>query len=584
MLNKIISAVMTFVISITGIAYNSFNGIVDSLSEMIFGIPYSAEAIKADFFNDMTMDDIETDDEKVGYINNKIAVFINHKTSFGDKLAFFNACGGRLVGWSTPVDLYVLEYNEMSFDAITAKCDRLTLNNAVELAIPVTAFKYSPDATPSDDFGYYNISSEWDEKNPEGRNWWLEAIDARQAWDYSDYYSKINIGVIDAGFDLSHPDLAGKISFPSARLANRNYQDNHGCHVAGIIGASHNGTGIAGICDNSELICVDWLPDLLQFWISDLAIYFGFSSVVEAGAKVVNLSIGSSSSKASNDSPFVEKEITSRVYSYMMSSLLAKGYDFIAVQSAGNGDEMGYPINAENNGLFTCINENNVFTGLYNYSADDILDRIIIVSCAENRGNDKYYQAFYSNVGSNVSIAAPGDDVYSCSFDGDYEYMSGTSMSAPVVTGVASLVWSVNPDFTGAQVKEIICTSTDSVAELNYRYPYVYEDLELMDYPMVNAKLAVEEAIRRTDSSIGTVEGCVIGDAAEIEFDGVSHTIYSDGTYSFVTPEHSGEAVFFDKNGERLGSIYLTVEAGETTLADNFVVGDYNPATPSDIF
>ncbi len=570
MLNRIVSVIMSLVISVTGIVYSSFNGMIDSLSEMIFGIPYSAEAIKADFFDGICEDDIETVDGENGYINNKIAVFISNKTSFKEKLAFFNACGGRLVGWSTPADLYVIEYNMMSYDAIASKCERLLLNDAVELAIPVTVSKYVPDATPSDDFNYSDVSKEWDEIHPDGRNWWLEAINARHAWDYTDYLSKINIGIIDAGYDLDHPDLEGKIRFPSEKLAGRNYQDYHGCHVAGIIGAKHNGVGIAGICDNSELICVDWLPDLFQLWISDLAIYFGFSSVVEAGAKVVNLSVGSSGSKVSNDSTLFEKLITPRAYSYMMCSLLSKGYDFVAVQSAGNGDEMGNPINAENNGLFTCINKDNIFTGTYDYSADDILDRIIVVASAENRGNGEYVQSFYSNVGSTVSIAAPGEDVYSCSTDGDYEYLSGTSMAAPVVTGVASLVWSVNPDFTGLEVKEIVCTSTKSVARVNTGVPYIYDDLEIMDYPMVNAKLAVEEAIRRTDPSTGTVVGTIGDNASEVVFNGVSYSVYSDRTYSFVAPAGSGKAEFYDENGVMIGSIDLTVEAGKTTEAEFF--------------
>lgn len=584
MLNRIISAIMSLVISLTGIAYSSFNGMVDSVSEMIFGIPYSAEAIKADFFSSITENDLETDDGENGYINNKIIVFINDKTSFGDKLAFFNACGGKLVGWNTPADLYVIEYGKMSYDAITAKCDRFLLNDAVELAMPVTAFKYAPDATPSDDFDYSDVSKEWDEISPDGRNWWLEAIDARQAWDYSDYFSKINIGVVDAGFDLEHPDLEGKIRFPSKKHASRNYQDSHGCHVAGIIGASHNGIGIAGICDNSELVCVDWLPDLLQFWITDLSVYFGFASVVEAGAKVVNFSLGSSASKSENDSSLYEKIVTPRAYSYMMSSLLGKGYDFVVVQSAGNGDENGNPINAEHNGTFSCINKNNVFTGSYGYSADDILNRIIIVSAIENKGYGEYVQSVYSNVGSTVSIAAPGDDIYSCSTFGEYEYMSGTSMAAPVVTGVTSLVWSVNPDFTGPEVKEIVCTATDSVAKINNRVPSIYEDLEFMEYSVVNAKLAVEEAIRRSDSTVGSVVGEADTQAAEIVFDSVSHTIYSDGTYSFVTSAKSGKADFFDKNGKKLGSINLTVETGKTTEAEYFSVGNYPPATPSDAF
>lgn len=584
MINKIIALIMSYVISITGFMYSSFNSIIDSVSELVFGLPYSAEAIKEDFLSSITESDINKIDSENGYINNKIAVFINPETSFKEKLSFFYASGGTLVGWSTPADLYVLEYGKMQYDAITGRCEKLMSNEAVELAIPVTATKYTPDRTPSDDFGYIDIYSEWDELEPDGRNWWLEAIDARQAWDYSDYFSKINIGIVDAGYDLYHPDLESKIKFPSQKLANRNRQDSHGCHVAGIIGANHNGIGIAGICDNSNLICVDWAPDLLQFWITDLEIYFGISNVIKAGAKVVNLSLGSSASKSSNDSTLIEKLITPAAYSYMMGSLLAKGYDFIAVQSAGNGDMNGNPIDAKNNGCFSCINKSNVFTGTNKVSADEILDRIILVASASNRGYGNFVQSYFTNVGSSVTIAAPGEDLYSCSINGGYEYMSGTSMSTPVVTAVASLVWSVNPGFTGAEVKEIICSSTDSVAVVNTNVPYIYDDLELMDYPMVNAKLAVEEAIRRTDSSIGTVSGRINADAAEIVFDGMSHTVFSDGTFSFVAESDNGYAKVYDANGILLGSFAMTVEAGKTVDVGLVTPVHNQPATPSDAF
>ena len=157
-------------------------------------------------------------------------------------------------------------------------------------------------------------------------------------------------------------------------------------------------------------------------------------------------------------------------------------------------------------------------------------------------------------------------------------------MSAPIVTAVASLVWSVNPGFSGAEVKEIVCTSTDSVAEINTAVPYIYDDLELMDYPMVNAKLAVEEAVRRTDSSTGTVSGKINADAAEIVFGGVSHTVFSDGTYSFVAQSGSGFANVFDSDGNKLGSFVLTIEPGETVEAGEYTPGQNIPATQSDVF
>jgi serine protease len=149
----------------------------------------------------------------------------------------------------------------------------------------------------------------------------------------------------------------------------------------------------------------------------------------------------------------------------MMASLLSKGYDFLVVQSAGNGNALGAPIDSTNNGHFTAITENNIYTGKHGIAKEEILERILVVSAASNGLNGKYYLSGYSNVGRYVSISAPGSEVFSCGdpWLNEYMYMSGTSMSAPCVTGVAGLVWSVNPDFTGRQVREIIVTSTDSI-------------------------------------------------------------------------------------------------------------------------
>ena len=142
-------------------------------------------------------------------------------------------------------------------------------------------------------------------------------------------------------------------------------------------------------------------------------------------------------------------------------------------------------------------------------------------------------------------------------------------MSAPCVTGVAGLVWSVNPDFTGRQVREIIVTSTDSIVEINEFNEYVY-DLDLIEYPMLNAKLAVEEAIRRTDNTVGSVSGITSARGASlIEFGGTSYTVLSDGSFSFVAPSGSGVAVIRNASGEEIGSFELSFAAGETVDLGN---------------
>ena len=562
MISKIISVIISFAITVTGFAYNSFSTVVDSVSEMIFGIPYTVEAIKSDFFEEIQDADIINVDGESGYVKDLIAVFIDENLSFSEKISLFNACGGVLAGWCAPADLYVIRYAPMSYEQAVSKCETLGEKSGIALAIPVSTYKTQSNMTPNDSFDADEYAFEWDELNPAGSNWWLEAVQARQAWDYSEYFSSINIGIVDSGFETDHPELAGKISFPGDKYEGRNRADYHGTHVAGIVAANkNNGVGIAGLCDNSNLICVDWEPELLQIWHTELAILFGFSAVVKAGAKVVNFSLGVSASRTSDSLGIMDSVFTPAAFSLMMASLLSKGYDFVAVQSAGNGDYFGDPMNASYNGQFCAINENNVFTGFTGVPVSELLNRIIVVAGADNGGNGAYIQSEYTNVGNTVDIAAPGTDIYSSSVNGGYEYLTGTSMSAPIVTGIASLVWSVNPAFKGTDIKEIVCTSTDSVAAVNTALDYYY-DVDLLDYPMVNAKLAVEEAIRRTDSSVGTVSGRVVGDAAEIEFGGVTHTLFSDGSYEFVAKEGSGTARVLDASGAEIGSFDVTVTAG----------------------
>lgn len=566
MLVKFISVLMSMVISVTSFAVSSLSNFIDTAAQMLFGVPYTSEAVEADFFNEINDEDITEMDDASGFVKDKIAVFLDEDMTFSQKVDFFAACKGILVGWCTPADLYVLRYPSMTYEKVMDECAALDAKDGVELAMPVFAEKTRDNETPNDDFGFEFSDIEWNELSPNGRNWWLEAIDARQAWDYSEYFSTVNTGVVDSGFQLNHPELEGKITFPNEKQAKRNKAGTHGTHVAGIIAAEkNNNLGISGICSNSQLICVDWSPDGLQLWNTSLAIIFGFSAVVKAGAKAVNFSLGISSGIIGSRAPWANRVIGVKAVTLTMASLLNKGYDFVVVQSAGNGNSFGIPIDSINNGHFSSVKESNIYTGSTNIAKSEILERIIVVAAAKNDGDGTFTQADYTNVGPYVSIAAPGDEIYSCDIGSEYCYLSGTSMSAPVVTAVASLVWSVNPAFSGKEVKEIVCTSTDKVAEVNKSIAYL-DGLETMDYPMVNAKLAVEEAIKRTDSTVGILEGIAEDEGAvTAEFGGKTYTVLSDGSFSFVAHEGEGTLNILDANGNVLSSIETAIVAGETT-------------------
>ncbi len=572
---KFIAFFMSAVMSVTGLAFETFSSVFDTVTAAIFGVPVTDKAVNAEFFGEIDDSDVVEIDRETGFLKDKLVVFLDGSLTYKEKLDFFSQCGGTLAGWCTPIDLYVIRYNASSYGKMISKCEQLDAMPEVVLAMPAFTSRVAPQVAPDDPFKSDNdaesegVNTEpelvWDEINPDGNNWWLEAIDARQAWDYEKYFNPVETGVLDSGFYTEHPELEGKISFPSSKSAGRNFPDDHGTHVAGIIAAErNNGIGLSGVCDHAELICVDWMPDLLQFWSSELAIFFGFNDIVQAGAKAINLSFGVSSSCSDDDAGFIYANLVPKAASLMMAALLDKGYDFLVIQAAGNGNYNGDPIDVDQNGHFCSINESNIFTGFYGVSKDDILNRIVRVASAGGyNGNNEYYISSFSNAGDSIDIAAPGEDVYSSTFYYDYSLMSGTSMAAPVVTGVASLVWSVNPSLTGADVKEILCTSYDSRVKSLDGFEYRY-DLGKPDYPMVNAKLAVEEALRRSRNDIGTVKGILESPENKLRIGETEITVLSDGSFSYLVPAGEYVLTVTNADGSVVSETTVTVAAGET--------------------
>lgn len=493
---RLISLVLSAILAFAGTAVNTVDSVLDSVTQMIYGLPFTDYAVESDFLDLSDDSDIEKLTDGLGYARDTVIVFLKSDVGFKEKRAVFEeyADGGIVVGWYAPASLYVVKYPFADYNTLIAKSEKLSENENVAYAGLSYARQYESQWTPNDPFDPEEENI-WDEASPAGANWWLEAINARQAWDYSQYFKSVRLGVVDSGFYTEQPDLKGKIFFPDYLSAWLNSWNYHGSHVAGIIAAqADNGVGVAGVCQTAELICCDWQPSALQFWIEDLAIFFSIGKVIRTGAKAVNLSFGLVVDGEKAPWYFVSSDAT--IYSIYMASLLDKGYDFVIVQSAGNGNADGKPIDSVNNGTFASITPETVTNyGYEHIPTSELLDRIIIVAAAENLGEGNYRLSSYSNTGKYVSIAAPGENIYSCVNEDDaYYYLSGTSMAAPVVTGVCGLVWSVNPSFTGKQVKEIVCSSTKDVAQKYVGEGY-YTSVEYRDIPMVNAQLAVEKAI-----------------------------------------------------------------------------------------
>lgn len=475
---------------------------------------------KDDVFYEPEEESISTLEDSTTYINDAITVFFSDDATLLDKKKVVKALDGEIVGKVDFMNEYEIKIERSDFYEINNLCDELMENDKVEFASCSLAEKITPDYVPNDP---WNLT-DWDDDALDRRslysNWWIKATDTDKAWDYDEYFSDIDVGIVDTGFDPTHEDLEGKIVFPNEFFEKNNAPSYHGNHVAGIIGATQdNEKGLTGIVRDGKLVCIDWEAneEQGQKWNNSARIMTGFVNAVRAGAKVVNFSLGSSGTiKNGIDRLQIVKDTQGKFNSYYIAKMLQRGYDFICCQSAGNGvyknDKFAYAVDASNNGTFCPITVDNAVKTVKGVTPQEIVDRIIIVAAAKFTGFNTYEQADFSNGGSQVSICAPGYDIYSTYYKGDgkdynycsYAYLKGTSMAAPIVTGIASLVWSVNPSFTGAQVKHFVCN------EENTKYEVADSSSELHlptgTMRMVNAQLAVEAAIKECEN-YGTVTG-----------------------------------------------------------------------------
>lgn len=473
-----------------------------------------------DVFYEPEEESISALEDSTTYINDAITVFFSDDATLLDKKKVVKAIDGEIVGKVDFMNEYEIKIERSDFYEINNLCDELMENDKVEFASCSLAEKITPDYVPNDP---WNLT-DWDDDALDRRslysNWWIKATDTDKAWDYDEYFSDIDVGIVDTGFDPTHEDLEGKIVFPNEFFEKNNAPSYHGNHVAGIIGATQdNEKGLTGIVRDGKLVCIDWEAneEQGQKWNNSARIMTGFVNAVRAGAKVVNFSLGSSGTiKNGIDRLQIVKDTQGKFNSYYIAKMLQRGYDFICCQSAGNGvyknDKFAYAVDASNNGTFCPITVDNAVKTVKGVTPQEIVDRIIIVAAAKFTGFNTYEQADFSNGGSQVSICAPGYDIYSTYYKGDgkdynycsYAYLNGTSMAAPIVTGIASLVWSVNPSFTGAQVKHFVCD------EENTKYEVADSSSELHlptgTMRMVNAQLAVEAAIKECEN-YGTVTG-----------------------------------------------------------------------------
>ena len=243
----------------------------------------------------------------------------------------------------------------------------------------------------------------------QGIPWGVGKIEAPFVW--SSYLLRgagVNVGIIDTGIDIDHPDLAANVKGGwncIAETVNFDDDNGHGSHVAGTVAGIDNTIGVIGVAPSANLYGIKVLNRSGRGTTSD--IIEGMQWAIDHDLDVINMSLGTSSYVAA--------------YEDATNKVLAAGV--IMVCSAGNSgpaeNTVGYPA---------------AFEGVIAVAATDSADVI----------------ASFSSRGPQVDVAAPGVSIFSTTKSGGYTTMSGTSMAAPHVTGtVALMLGSADPNGDG---------------------------------------------------------------------------------------------------------------------------------------
>ena len=378
-----------------------------------------------------------------------------------DRMAILSTAAGETLTYKRAMSgsAHVLRLpNRMSLASVEAIARKLTTLPEVEYAEPDYVMR--PLLAPNDP----SYAAQWHYHG-------IFGINAPVAWDITTGSASIRVAVIDTGI-TDHPDLAGRwvggydfiADVPTANDGNGRDSDPHdpgdwvtanmcgpgepaessswhGTHVAGTIGAaSNNGLGVAGINWLSPIVpirvlgrCGGFTSDIVDGmrWSAGLSVA-GVPANTNP-AKILNLSLGGSGACGSS-------------YQNAINAINAAGA--IVVVAAGNSSA-----NAANHQPGNCSG-------------------VVTVAATDRDGN----RTFYSNFGSVVEISAPGGETNTNSpssapqngvlstlntgltspGSASYVYYQGTSMAAPHIAGVLSLMASLDPTLNFTQSLQIL--------------------------------------------------------------------------------------------------------------------------------
>ena len=271
-------------------------------------------------------------------------------------------------------------------------------------------------------------------------------LDLPGAWALSQGKG-VTVAIVDSGTRLEHSDLAPNIWTNFGEIPANGVDDDHngfvddvhgvdltttapqqdlsdgnghGTHVAGIIAAVANGRGVVGVAPRARIMTVRVMD--AQGRGTTGAVADGIRYAAANGARIINLSL-----KSDAPDPRIDEAIAA-----------AQAANALVVVAAGNEGvdldrQPSYPASIPSPNLLA----------------------VAATTPSDGRGI-----ADFSNYGAlTVQVAAPGEQILSTSHDGGYVVESGTSMAAPMTSGVAALMAGANPKLGGVQLRSLLMQS-----------------------------------------------------------------------------------------------------------------------------
>ena len=255
--------------------------------------------------------------------------------------------------------------------------------------------------------------------------WNIDVINANEQ-EYIQVNDKVKVAVLDTGVTATEDiDVAGRVNFiEGEEEVNPLYEDvsGHGTSVASVIAAKQNDIGITGINPNAELYSVKILDDQKKASLSGFI--EGIYWCIDHDIDIINMSFGTS----------VKSEILEQVIKE------ADKAGILMIAAAGNKGERAGESTVEYPAAFA---------------------EVIAVGASTPQGE----VSDMSSVGKEVELMAPGESVPATGYFDEVIKTDGTSMAAPHVAGVASILWAKDRSKSSAYIRALLNASAKAIGD-----------------------------------------------------------------------------------------------------------------------